>query len=659
MPVKLYYSNTIDELCAALAGHLARERENPLGADVVFIPNPHLREWVQMRLADVNGIAANIDFQFLDPGLWKLIRRIRERTGPCPGLLDATQLRLVLYYLLTEKSVAGKGPGHPGVLMPAGEHGPEHETRAWQLAGKLAVNFSAYEHRRPDMIEAWKSGRLVFDTGMERAQRSLYLKALGPKGLCAGAFNGAMSLPAHARETDFASAGPCLPVIHFFCESQLSPFHAGLVFGLGSAADVYVYHLNPCSEFWEDVETPVEERWRKIRSVRVGEDSQGEYLDYTPEENRLLQAWGRAGREDVKLMSMVEEACIGSVEFEASWVGQTASAQENTVLGQLQRRIMARSSGGELLAQDRSVQIARCQTVYREVESVYASILHSLERDPSLKMTDIAVYVPDMEMYGPVIKSVFSREQRISMGMIDFTAASESVVGEAVIALFELARGDFTRSEVFTLVMNPAFQKARGIDSRDAETWLKWADSLNIFRGFSSDGNTAGESCTWQQGLRRLRMGRVMEGPSDALQSYRGIVPFADMNSNDSEQVGAISLSLELLHSIIAPVRTGELSAQEWLGVIDELIARFIAVPDSIPGEETVLMGLRRAWMRSLCLTCLFCGAACHSILSGNILLRTSGPSPVFTAAISSRGSIYRPWCRAARCRSGSAMSWA
>jgi exonuclease V gamma subunit len=597
MAIHLYYSASMYPLCDALAENLAQAAGDPLERPVVFAPNPYLMEWVKMRLADDLGVTAGIDFRFLEAGLWQIISDMQKNRGIQGVLLDEDLLRLFIHHELTRPGGAGETEAPFASYLGAAGQEALTEIKAWGLAGRLASLFSAYETRRPAMIESWLSGRLVLGSEMEKAQRALYLSLAGPRGSCETALKGAATLAGHAGDLDMDRAA-LLPPLHFFCESQLSPFHAKLIFTLGQATAVFLYQMNPCSEFWEDLETPAEERWRAIRSVRLGENDQGEFLDSPPDENRLLQAWGRAGREDVKLLSMIEEASAGEMNFQAAWLDPLASPRSDTVLGQVHQRILKRISHGPVLPQDRSLQVASCPTLFREVESVYHSILHNLEEDPGLAMTDIAVFVPDMGLYGPVIQSIFTREQRIAFSMIDASADRESSVGAAVTSLLELTRGEFTRSQVFSLVMNPLFQRARGIDPRTAQTWLAWADRLNIFRGFDARSGTDGAS-SWLQGLRRLRRGRIMEPALDVHRDYRGVVPNADMNSSDREQISAMSETMEFLRSQLAPFTAGPMAAEQWRQIVEGLIEKFIAIPRDMPAEEEVLRSLR-AWLARL-----------------------------------------------------------
>ncbi|MGL4834902.1 MAG: exodeoxyribonuclease V subunit gamma, partial [Shewanella sp.] len=63
----LHHSNQLERLAHILGENLvATEINNILSPDVVLIPQPSMRRWLQKSLAEQFGIAANIEF--LPPG---------------------------------------------------------------------------------------------------------------------------------------------------------------------------------------------------------------------------------------------------------------------------------------------------------------------------------------------------------------------------------------------------------------------------------------------------------------------------------------------------------------------------------------------------------------------------------------------------------------
>ena len=59
---RLISGNRLDRLAGLLGERLASPLDvDSLAADVILIPQPTLRHWLQQTLAEQNGIAANLD----------------------------------------------------------------------------------------------------------------------------------------------------------------------------------------------------------------------------------------------------------------------------------------------------------------------------------------------------------------------------------------------------------------------------------------------------------------------------------------------------------------------------------------------------------------------------------------------------------------------
>ncbi len=198
--------------------------------------------------------------------------------------------------------------------------------------------------------------------------------------------------------------------------------------------------MNPSQEFWEDIKTPREKRWIQRKNVKTlaiqtAEQDQGELFQQA--DNALLAAWGKPGRENVRLLCQLTD-----YDFNACF---TTPKQAGGILQRIQNDILTLSSSeqeAKRLGQDRSLQIVACPSIYREVETVYNSILFNLEQDDTLQLTDIAILVPDISAYKPVFDSVFNRRPRqLAYNLVDSHADIESIYGKAVLAILKLATG--------------------------------------------------------------------------------------------------------------------------------------------------------------------------------------------------------------------------
>ena len=102
MGVDLYFSNQLIPLVDKLHESL---RSDNAGLDllepaVVIVPNMNLSKWIKLTLARKSGIFMNVDFQYLETGLWEMVRSLDTRRTPEPERLDNDNLRILLFFIL-------------------------------------------------------------------------------------------------------------------------------------------------------------------------------------------------------------------------------------------------------------------------------------------------------------------------------------------------------------------------------------------------------------------------------------------------------------------------------------------------------------------------------------------------------------------------------
>ncbi|MGR3220221.1 MAG: exodeoxyribonuclease V subunit gamma, partial [Candidatus Anammoxibacter sp.] len=624
MSIELYFSNQLKQLGQKLSENLRDEgivNENVFLPSTIIVPNRNLKKWLQMTVSNNIGIAANIDFIYLEAGLWNMLKVLDESAGSQSIELLSDDIRqLILLYVLQNKAEElNEFSLIRNYLLNSNKEKREgYVKHVWQLSKKLAIYFREYEYHRPDMVKQWLEVTSDFQhkpDEIELFQRYIYNMMHDPvNGFCAD-INGKqfVTLTQYASKVfnnkkvkmDLLDVNEVQKNIHIFGLSQVSEFHERLIGRLGEYFNVNIYVFNPCCEFWEDVETFGEQRWRIAKmkqSFKVTDDENpaGELKDT---DNLLLQWWGKPGRENIRLLSALTDYNF----YELFSLNDIHAISSDTVLQRLQRNILHRTPSGDResahLQQDCSVQVVGCPGLYREVETVYNSIIYNMNNDKTLKLTDIAILVPDMGKYKTAITSVFSRlPSHIPYNLCDSTAEKESVFGQAVINLLKLAEGTFSRKEVFSVVFNPCFLSKFNLNRDDVNIWADWADKLNIFHSFDAGdrerhGYSADSTHTWRHGLRRLRMARIMDTHNDdhisgRFEDYMGIVPFDIAVNGNKALLGKFCEVIELLFARIQTLRDGKLSCTAWGECVRRLVDEFLSIPDEHASEARVRQSL-------------------------------------------------------------------
>ena len=627
MGIRLLFGRTIealaDELCARLRA--SRQATDPFDPFRIIIPNRNLELWLKQRIARQLGAAVNIRFDFLENGLRRLIDTSCSGSG---SYTDRSELALRILSILIEpiRTHAGvpvfDSPDPANPLFALRDYLSEvsdptdYSRRLWQLSQRLAGYFLEYENQREDLVAAWRRDVAWLPQNarpdqirMELAQRALYRQIFVPE------------TPADRPEPTLARALDLLEsrlaaeslqskpeTVSIFGLSITAPLYVRCLFTLGRVYDIELYELNVCSEFWEDVSSPSEDRWRRVKSIRMRgveacSDPETDLLEPNPDDNPILSRWGKLGREKIKLLSELEERSAGHLEFVSSWLDERVDPHRS-LLRCVQADIGSRRGARESrVDQDPSIQIVGCPGVYREAEMVRDSIIDNLARHPDLRLTDIAVMAPDIERYKPAILAMFETGPcRLPFSLSDSRASTDSLYAQAVTALLELISGSFSRRRFFDLALNPCFLAGCGLDRTDVETWLEWADRLRVFRFWDAghkERNAAGgnDRFTWSRSLIRLRLGRIMqprmgEGGNGETEDYCGYVPHSDLDSQNPDALSRISLTIETLFLELGDLAAVRQTGTLWSHGMIALMRAYLAAPSDMPQEETIMWAL-------------------------------------------------------------------
>jgi len=609
MAIELFFSNQLEHLSEKLARIVSEEHrrvDNPFLSLKVVVPNNNLAKWLTLMLARRESIVMNVDFQFLETGLWKMIAALDTHPQPAE-MLDKTKARLLILSVLTriKKDDPDLAPVSGYLFNSDGRKHADYTVRLWQLSERLAHLFQEYEYHRTDMIREWLNGQIESDD-LARCERRIYLSAIEARNAAAATAGGpVLSLMEYADRilptVVKPEGGPDVPDrIHFFGLSQVSAFHLSVIDRLKPFYAIQIYALNPSREFWEDVRTPAEKRWVKRKKpglfIQDAETNAGELFE--TQDHPLLAAWGKPGRESVRLLCQLTDYTFNA--------GFSPVDKIDTVLKQVQNDIL--TLGTHILParlnQDHSLQIFGCPGAQREVETVYQNILFNLSRDDHLQLTDIAVLVPDIMAYKPVFDLVFNHlPRRLAYNLVDSRADIESVYGQAVLGVLSLATQRFSRKTVFELILNPCLLHKWRMGTDEARIWAKWAESLNIFHSFEgadSAADNAPESgrYTWKQGLQRLRLARIFSGDgaeqTDAVH-FKNLVPFADTDTGDTNLMEKFCLVVEALARAVDTLRMGQASADRWRTALLNISQELLSIPPDYRGEMAIRQSLFQA----------------------------------------------------------------
>ncbi len=609
MSLKIYYGSRIEDLAAELKERLRKERAagDPFVFSQVVVPNANIAKWLQIKMfADTPELSMGIEFPFIEQRLFNLLGACFE-PAERPRLMPMNAYANAIMSILIKDGDLRLQPFRRYVTGKDTESftidSRSKARMAWQLAVKLADLMDQYEVRREGVIARWldatASKSLTDPT--EIAEAALAQK-LFRKGGVFPTDGDALSL----RQLFERAQAQCgKPVgekqsIYLFGISTLSSLQVKILYWLAKTHDVVVFHNNVCLEYWGDIETKAERIKNRLKGIQEDEDVRfdGEY------DNRLLQQWGRAGRETLRLLVDLEEANGNEpepIEFEWTEIQRSDAADDCTsgsMLAKVQGSIRHRvSEVGRVGAQDASIQIVGAPGVRREVEMVYNAILGAVWKPEGsgdrpwsdCTFSDIAVLVPDMATYRPVIEAVFDARGQIPYGLIDTSASDSSVYLSGFNALMTLAREGLSRETVFGVLDNACVQNALGFTAADVREWRRLAGKIGAFDGF--EGAEHWQNVSWNRALSRLRLGMVANERPELPVCQDGddsALKFSEIVEMLYRELTPLANKCMYCTPAVVPMDAPEQERRNWADSLRRIAGEFLAVGRDEPLEETV-----------------------------------------------------------------------
>ncbi len=609
--------NRLESLRDVVIAWLSAHPPGPLDEEVFVVQSTAAAEWLKQSLASSTGICAATRFDLPGRFLWRTYRSMLGPLVDAAPTLDADALTWRLMRLLPRHL---ERPSFAAVARYLDRRGAE---RRLSLARRLADLFDQYQVYRPDWLDAWEAGRAVLlssDGGSRPMPDDARWQAELWRSLVADLPSSARSatrprvhrafLDAIAADRAPADALPRRVVV--FGAAYLNAQTLEALAALSKRLPVLCAIPNPCRYHWADV---IEGR-EAMRTERQRLPSKSASLATVPLEAMhlhappLLAAWGRQGRDFMRLLDTVDESATLRERFDLPRIDVFDDDPGTTLLTQVQAGIRDLVAPADqplraVAADDRSIVFAVAHGVQREVETLQDALLGRFA-DGSLRPRDVVVMVPDIETFAPSIRAVFGRHDRDDPRFVPFDIADLRTRGSdpLVVALEWLLTLPDRRvglHEVRDLLEVPAAARRSGIDGPSVPGLFDWLEGAGVRWGLDATHRedlglgAAGDANTWRFGLRRMLLGYATGASGD----FAGVAPFDEIGGLETASVGALIALVDRLERWRAQVAQPA-TPTEWAARCRALLGDFFApVDDRERLTIAVLQGSLAAWLEA------------------------------------------------------------
>ncbi|HXP91238.1 MAG TPA: exodeoxyribonuclease V subunit gamma [Fibrobacteria bacterium] len=583
MPLHLHLGNRPELLADALARTLGRTWTDPFDPPQIVVPSPSVGKWFKLHLAARGRTVLNLPTSTLESFLWKTLD-----PGPDDRILRVDALQHAVARLLEPELLALPEYAMLRRFLTDGGEGIDPGRRV-QLSREVARLFLEYEYNRPSVLADGKwaiegidrtwPDRPFFalrgpESDAERWQRHLHGLVFAPEGPLSGSgFLGLPRLHRLRREQGRDLSGPD---VHLLFVDKSSHFHRNMLLELARSRGIHLYLVNPCMEFWEDLDTSRRRPrtkvsripLRRLESLEFRAESLPSDL-YSGKDPALLREWGKTSRENIALWCQAvdhdfQDHVRDPMEAGVTLLSTVQSALLRRLPGPLHPGWGSDGSEGEPCADDGSLRILSCPESLREMEAARDAVYQWLSEDPERRPSDAVVYLPDTRTHAAALEAVFDCRPRNDPGRIGIsvlgTMASNCLWARGAKALLSIATNGLDRSVVLSLSENPLVRARRNLSELDVLPWAHWMEGTGSLAGWDAKDRrlrgaaegAAVEAHTLRAGLERLALGSLA---TDAVDTGSppgwgdgGLPPWRDRESTDSQALEPFLSFLEDLH---------------------------------------------------------------------------------------------------------------
>lgn len=570
--LNLHTSNRLETLLEDLVAVVQRPLPSVLQPEIVVVQSVGMGRWLSLRLAEEQGICANVQFPFPRRFLSEVFRVALPVTPEgkdfdrevmtwrlmdlLPQLMERPEFETVHNYL------SGENPG----------------LKRFQLSTRIADVFNQYLAFRPHMVLDWDRGKedhwqAVLWRELTKQAHGLHQAALGRK-----------LVETIKRDDPVLKQLPSR--ISIFGISTLPQFYLSLIEALGKRLEVHFFVMEPTPQWWQDIVSPREEgRILGRQPNRTAEDL------HLERGNTLLASMGKLGRDFLGSVADLESA-VYHEHFTEPDGGKLLSSIQRDIF-----ELLDPTRKVPLTVNDRSIQVHSCHSEMREVEILHDQLLALFAENATLQPQDIVVMMPEVSTYAPFIEAVFDTPEtpklRIPYSIADRSARVENGIIDTFLTILELTGSRFGASSLLNILESPAIQARFNLVQPDLETIRVWIDKAVIRWGIDSAhreklGLPALAQNTWQAGLNRLLLGYALPGGNSHL--FQEILPCDEIEGNLADTLGNF---IEFTSRVFETARDLETprTLQQWQAALREVVDRFF---DPTEDVERELLQVRR-----------------------------------------------------------------
>lgn len=571
-------------LIAFIQDDYAANKRHVFDCASIVVESQGMKHYLNMEIAKQTGLAMNIDYPLVSREIYRICRLVLGDEVPHDSPYKREYLVWNIYAILQSPEFISD----PKALLANAYWQSQNDAnlQCFRLAKQVADIFEQYSIYRSDWLEQWELGiTLGLSEALEPWQQLIWLKLTQHNS----------QHPAQLRAAAIAGLGKAAETLpdplYIFAVNTLSPTQITFFTEVAKHTDVYLFFLNPCSEYWGDLVSDKVALKRQLASSV-------ELLQADEQPHPLLANLGSQGRTLFNQLQDIQYPDITDNQlFVAPRINLNDSPsllhtiQEDIASGKLNRT----NHNDELY--DNSVQIHSCYSPVREVQVLHDELLRVLQNDPNLEPHEILVMCPSVEEYAPFVNSVFrpiyKPQPEGTPQLVCSIADRAPLDSESAVMMFldmlALPDSRFSVLKIIDYLHIPMVQTKLSLTSDELDLCQLWLEQANIKWGVNADhkkviinSDVSDDVYSWEWGLQRLALGCLHSAAAGQPADYDYVISIEGLNSRVLAKLLLLIDQLKQFRHTLS----GAKGIKQWVEILLEMLDQLFANPNQ---EEQVL----------------------------------------------------------------------
>lgn len=507
----------------------------------IIVPNDAVQAWLSQRLAEQQGISANIQYhQGISSFQWFIYQQLAKtrddvRNANLPRLVIKWQIYHDLHPFIQsdELNLTSSEPLHPllqriyergkAFLQPKQRYQARQKMLYW-VAEQISRVFRYYLIYRREWLQQWSAGKMidveryiqrhddakpVSEIELQRAKEIATWQGFLWHRLFAERFQQIVQVEQqfwrNAQDTPAKLPSPLV----VFTLLDLAPAQLDFLRQLAQYTNVVIFHFNPTQEYWAD---SVDPRWKQQQDIKIKERIRQKFPEFNEQQfqqyfaslsssfnpeirdsrHPLLTRFGKQARDHFSLLSHLADGSEGQ------WVDLFDDPQTHTpqfaqgILGRLQHDIFylldPQQSNYDLQPNDESLKIHVCHSPLRQLEVLKEQLLYWLSQgtaEQPRSPQDILVLTPELGELEPTIRAVFHRSlQHLPIYLSGTLPADVQQAWQSVLYRITWVNSRFSIQHFSDWLHLSATQQFYAIDEHQLQRMLHLLKKTGFKRGF-------------------------------------------------------------------------------------------------------------------------------------------------------------------------------